>query len=138
MTYILLPQEILLTNDNSDILENINPNFNVMRMCYPLENQINFMGGLVVNQQIYGKNTNIKYFSVHGSNRFIALKLFFGEICYLLLNVYLNCDYRIIESLIGCKENFAEIEEKIADGEYDELYQGISTVIRMMGCSSKS
>ena len=33
----------------------------------------------------------------------------------------MNCDYHTIESLIEYKENFAEIEEKIADEEYDEL-----------------
>ena len=54
-------------------------------------------------------------------NRFIALKLFIGEICYILLNIYLNCDYLTIESLIEYEENLAEIEEKFSDEEYDEL-----------------
>ena len=43
------------------------------------------------------------------------IKLFFGEICYLLLNVYLNCDYSTFESIVECKENLAEVEEYIAE-----------------------
>ena len=38
-----------------------------------------------------------------------------------MFNVYLNCDYRTIESIIEYKEDLADIEEKIADEEYDEL-----------------
>ena len=49
------------------------------------------------------------------------MKLFFGDICYLLLNVYLNCDYRTFVSLIEYKENLTEIVKKIVDEEYDEL-----------------
>ena len=63
----------------------------------------------------------IKYFPVYDINRFIGLKLFFRENFYLLLSACLNCDYRTIEILIECKENVAEIEEKIADEEYGEL-----------------
>ena len=55
------------------------------------------------------KNTNIKYFPLCGNNRFIELKILFGGICYILLNVYLNCDYRTLESLIEYTENLAEI-----------------------------
>ena len=33
----------------------------------------------------------------------------------------MNCNYRTIESLIEYKENFAKIEEKFFDEEYDEL-----------------
>ena len=38
-----------------------------------------------------------------------------------MLNVYLNWEFRTVESLIEYKENLGEIEEKIADEEYDEL-----------------
>ena len=69
----------------------------------------------MVHYQFYGRNTDIKYLSVHGNDRFIGLRQFFGEICYLIFNVYLNCDYRSIESHIQYKENLAEIEEKIVD-----------------------
>ena len=118
---ILLLQETLLTNDNTDILENMNTNFNTINMPSvrkPGQLYGRSSGGLAI---LWKKNSNFKYFPVYGSNRFIGLKIFFGEICYLLLNVYLNCDYRTVESLIEFKENLAEIEQKIADVEYDEL-----------------
>ena len=57
---------------------------------------------------------------MYSNNKSIGLKLLLGEICYLSLNGYLNCDYRTIESLIENTENLAEIEEKISD-EYDEI-----------------
>ena len=49
--------------------------------CRQLEKQINFIGGLVVDEQILWeeKNTDIKYFPVYGNNRFIGLKLCFGS-----------------------------------------------------------
>ena len=118
---ILLLQETLLTNDNNDILDNINTNFNAINI--PSVRKLGQLygrssGGLAI---LWKKNSNFKYFPVYGNNRFIGIKIFFGEISYLLLNVYLNCDYRTIESLIEYKENLAEIEQKIADVEYDEL-----------------
>ena len=61
------------------------------------------------------KNTKIKYFPAYGNNRFIGLKLLFREIYYLLLNEYMNCYYRTIESLIEYKENLSEIEDRITD-----------------------
>ena len=118
---ILLLQETLLTNDNNDILGNININFNAINI--PSVRKIGQLygrssGGLAI---LWKRNSNLKYFPVYGNNRFIGIKILFGEISYLLLNVYLNCDYRTIESLIEYKENLAEIEQKIADVEYDEL-----------------
>ena len=60
------------------------------------------IGGLAI---LWEKNNSIKYFTVYDNNIFIELKLFFGEICHLLMNVYLNCNYRTIGSLVKYKEN---------------------------------
>ena len=54
-------------------------------------------------------------------------KLFLGEICYLLFNVYLNSDCRTIKSLIEYIEKLTDIEEKIADEEYDELIRKLKS-----------
>ena len=80
------------------------------------------------------KNTNIKYFPVYRINRFTGLKLLFGEICYLLLNLHFNCDYRTIESLIEYKENLEEIEQNIADEEYVELIISVEYILENCLC----
>ena len=65
------------------------------------------------------KNTTIKYFPVYDNNIFIGLQFFFGAVGYILLNVYLNCDYITFISLKKYKENLAEIA--IFTEEYDEV-----------------
>ena len=61
------------------------------------------VGGLAI---VWKTNTNIKYFPAYVNIRFIGLKSLFGEICYLLLNVYLNYDHCTFESVIEYKESF--------------------------------
>ena len=68
---ISLLQETLLTNDNSDTLENININFNaVLVSSVRKSNQFygNSSGGLAI---LWKKKYNIKYFPVYGNNRFV-------------------------------------------------------------------
>ena len=64
------------------------------------------MGGLVVSDQFYEgiKCYGIKYFPVNGNNRFTGLKLFFGKICYLLLNVYMNPNIELLKFVLHTKK----------------------------------
>ena len=104
MTDILFLQETLLPKDNSDKLEIINTECNGIQVS-SMRKSIKLYGRSSVGLAILWKNTNIKYFTVHGNNRFIGLKLLIGEIGYLMLNVYLNCDYHTIECFIEYNEN---------------------------------
>ena len=49
----------------------------------------------------------------------MAIKLVAGESSYILINIYLNCDYGNIESLIDYKNNTAQLANFINAEAYD-------------------
>ena len=51
------------------------------------------------------------------------------EVFYILLNVYLHCNYSTIETLIEYKENMAKISETIATEEYDEVIIQVNLIV---------
>ena len=75
---ILSLHETLLTNVNSNTLENINTNFNAIQLLSVRKSNKLYGWSIGELTILWNKNTNIKYFPVHGNNSFIELKLFFG------------------------------------------------------------
>ena len=51
----------------------------------------------------------------------MAIKLIIGESSYLLINVYLNCDYGNNESLIEYKNSMAQLANFINSEAYDDI-----------------
>ena len=51
----------------------------------------------------------------------MAIKLVVGENSYLLINIYLNCDYGNNESLIEYKNNVAQLANFINAEAYDDI-----------------
>ena len=118
---ILCLQETLLSEDNINILENISDDFSTVHIP-SIRKQGNFYGrssgGLAI---LWRNNNDYKFFPVYCNSRCLGIKMYSGENVYLLLNVYLNCDYGNQESLIKYKENLAEIANFISFDNYDDL-----------------
>ena len=117
---ILILQETLLMEHNFQIAENLNKDF----MCSnsaAVRNITNFSGrssgGLTIFWRKFN-NVNITPFFV--TSRIMGIRLKFNHITYALLNIYCNCDYRTIDSLIEYKSVMSDLSNFCSDEFYDE------------------
>ena len=97
---ILFLQETFLTEVNKDILDSINIDFSSAQT--PAIRKIDKFcgrssGGLAI---LWKKSCNAKIFPIYCNDRIMAIKIVTGQSSYLLINIYLNCDYGNNESLI--------------------------------------
>ena len=118
---ILFLQETFLTDVNKDILENINPEFSLAQTLAVRKIDQFYgraSGGLAI---FWRKGYNLKVFPLYFNNRCMGIRLEFGEVKYLLINVYLNCDYRSTDSLIEYKDNLAYIANCMNEECFDEV-----------------
>ena len=72
-------------------------------------------GGLAI---LWKKSCKAKIFPIYCNDRIMAIKLVMGESSYLLINIYLNCDYGNNESLIEYKNNVAQLANFINTEAY--------------------
>ena len=121
---ILLLQETLITEVNSFLLSNINDDF-----CF------SFTSAHKANNSLYGRSSgglaiywrrirNIKFKPIYVSGRIMGLQLDFGNLKYLVCNVYFPCDYRDTDSLIEYKSTLTILENLVREAEFDELVVG--------------
>ena len=75
-------------------------------------------GGLAV---LWRKMTNIKCFPKIFTNRIMGLKIEIGPARYLVINIYLICDYRNVESLVEYKSILAELGNVLASEDFDNV-----------------
>ena len=118
---ILLLQETFLSDINSDVLDNINLDFSAAHT--PAIRKIDQFygrssGGLAI---LWRKSYNMKIFPVCFNERCMGIRVEFGEISYLIINVYLNCDYGNHASLIEYKDNIAKLANFINTQSFDEV-----------------
>ena len=118
---ILFLQETFLTDVNKDILDIINVDFSsaqttAIRKCDQFFGRAS--GGLAI---LWRKSCKIKTFPIYFNERIMAIKLIIGESSYLLINVYLNCDYGNNESLIEYKNSMAQLANFINSEAYDDI-----------------
>ena len=118
---ILLLQETLVNEANSNILENINNDFSSAFMP-STRNLSSFSGRSSGGLVAYWKNfQNIKVHPIFINKRILGLKLSYGTTNLIILNVYLNCDYGTLDSLIEYKTNLAELSNFLNGEDYDEV-----------------
>ena len=118
---ILCIQESLISYSNSYLLNTIDNDFDfVLNDAVRDLDQFSgrSSGGLII---FWRKSINMRCVPVYLNNRGLGLKLIYGDISYLLLNVYLNCDYGNLESLLKFRENLAKISEFQSEFDFDEL-----------------
>ena len=118
---ILFLQETFLTDVNKDILDTINIDFSSAQT--PAIRKIDQFfgrssGGLAI---LWKKSCEAKIFPIYCNDRIMAIKLVMGESSYLLINIYLNCDYGNNESLIEYKNNVAQLANFINTEVYDDI-----------------
>ena len=118
---ILLLQETFLLDINKHILDNIDADFSTAHTSAVRKIDQFYgrsSGGLAI---LWRKTCKMKVFPVYYNDRIMGIKIEFGEISYLLINIYLNCDYGSIESLIDYKDNLAKLANFINSEIYDEV-----------------
>ena len=118
---ILCIQESLISNSNSYLLNSIDDDFDfVLNDAVRDLDQFSgrSSGGLIT---FWKKSIDMRCVPVVINNRCLGLKLINDDISYLLLNVYFNCDYGNLESLLKYRENLAEISEFLSEYDFDEL-----------------
>ena len=118
---IVLLQETFHNESNHGILGELHVDFDYAHV--PAIRRLDVFtgrasGGLAI---LWRKSKTIKYFPVYFNDRMQGLKILSNDISYLLINVYLNCDYRTIDSIIEYKSNLAHISNIINDENYSEL-----------------
>ena len=118
---ILFLQETFLTEVNKDISDSINIDFSSAQT--PAIRKIDKFcgrssGGLAI---LWKKSCNAKIFPIYCNDRIMAIKLVTGQSSYLLINIYLNCDYGNNESLIEYKNNVAHLGSFINSEAYDDI-----------------
>ena len=91
---MLLLQETFLPDINSDLLDNINLNFSSAHTAAIRKSDQFYgrsSGGLAI---LWRKTYNMKVFPIYFNERCMVIRIEFGEISYLIINVYLNCEYK--------------------------------------------
>ena len=119
---ILFIQESFICDNDSAILENFNNDFYVAVEPAVRREDVfvgRSMGGLAV---FWRKSLNMKIVPVYFNNsRFLGLNLRNDDMSYLLICVYMNCDYRNIESLMEYKFNLSDLAELMCSESFDEV-----------------
>ena len=118
---VLCLQETFLCSDKFHVLENLSLDFCVIQtQAIRKLDQFNgrASGGLAI---FVRKNESYKIYTEFISERCMGVKITCGSISYLLLNVYLNCDYGTTESLVEFRNNLAIISNHINTVNYDDL-----------------
>jgi len=117
---ILLLQETLLPDYCSDLLC-INDNFDYSSVA-ATRNSDTFFGRSSGGLAIYWRKCLSSVVEVFEySSRIMGLYLNFASSCYLLVNVYLPCDYRTHESLISYRSCLSEIQSICFEKRFDEI-----------------
>ena len=118
---IVLLQETFLNETNHVILGTLHTDFDYAHV--PATRQADVFtgrgsGGLAV---LWRKSKNIKYFPLYFTNRIMGLKIIFNNTEYILINVYMNCDYKTPESIVEYKSNLADLSNIMNDENYSEI-----------------
>ena len=119
---ILLLQETLLTEHNANELDTLVDNDFIF--CHtPAVTNGNFLTGRPSSGlAIYWKAMdNFKCYPIMYTDRLMALRLENSTYKCVLLNVYLNCDYRTTESLHEYQSNIGDISNFIREETFDDL-----------------
>ena len=118
---VLLLQETLLNDSNKHMLDNIDPQFNVIHVP-SVRKSDQFIGrssgGLAI---LWRKVDNIKCYPIYATSRIVGLKLQFNDLIYAIVNVYFTCDYGNLDSLIEYKSNFSDLANLISTENFDEI-----------------
>ena len=91
---IILLQETFLNDNNHGILGKIHDNFDYAHVPAKRKHGVSTgrpSGGLAV---LWRKSVNFNYFPFYLTDRIMGLKIVFDNISYIILNVYMNCDYK--------------------------------------------
>ena len=108
---VLCLQETFLSEERFHILENLDKDFFVFQ-TQAIRKVDQFCGRASGGLAIFMRKSDIIHvFPAFVSERCIGMKIISGEFTYLLLNVYLNCDYGTTESLLNFKDNLAIISD---------------------------
>ena len=96
---ILCLQETLICDENSHLYDNLDYNFISSYAPATRKNDVTSgrsSGGLAI---FWRKSKDFECFPVIFSDRIMGVKISFGNITYLVLNIYCICDYGNSESL---------------------------------------
>ena len=118
---ILFLQETLITEHNSYLLDNLHRDFHWFYVPSNRdENNLNgrASGGLVI---LYKKYTGIHFSEVFISKRTQGIAIQSDNISYLLVNVYLICDYRNDESYIEYVSSLSELSNSLNQTDFDHV-----------------
>ena len=120
-SHIVLLQETLLCNTNHSILGTVNDEFDYIYTSATRKPGVfvgRSSGGIAI---LWRKCSNIFIKPLYISNRLMGIKINDGVIEYLLINVYFNCDYGNMDSLIEYKSTIADLSNITCSESYDEL-----------------
>ena len=119
---IMLLQETLLSDDNSGILQELSEDFDFAHVP-AVRKQDNFRGrasgGLAI---LWRRFTNLSLTPVYFSNRIMGLRLSIGEVNYLILNVYLTCDYGTVDSLVEYKSTISQLSNIMTMENFSDIF----------------
>lgn len=119
---IIFLQETLIEENNIDIFDTFNDNFRSFYISAQRKAGIHVgraSGGLAI---FCRKSVSFKCIPVHISNRVLGVKIQFpNDYCFLILNVYLPCDYGDIDSLIEFRSTLADIANAFDSEEFDNF-----------------
>ena len=117
---IILLQETLLIESEVNCLDYLNDNFDYF--ASPSIVNSNYVGRPKGGMAIYFKKSISNYVTPHYfHNRILGITLKINNFKLLMLNVYMPCDYRNIESLITYRSCLAEIHEILHSNTVDEI-----------------
>ena len=119
---ILLLQETILTEIDSYKIDQLS-NDDFLSACVPAVRNIqSFQGRSSGGLAIYWrKYNNIIVTPIFVTNRIMGIEMQFEDIKYVILNVYCNCDYRTIDSLIEYKSIMSDLSNFCSNESYDEI-----------------
>jgi len=118
---VLLLQETFLHEHNKDILSSFGAEFDFAYVS-STRNADSFVGRSKGGLAIVWRNINeVEYVPQFFNERIMGIKLQYNFSTYLLLNVYLPCDYGDVNSLIDYKFQLAELNNIVLQESYDEI-----------------
>jgi hypothetical protein len=119
---IVLLQETILTDDNLNFLNTLDDNFNYAAVPSTCNNSNNFCGRASGGLAIYWSKTLSSIVRpIFYNNRIMGLKIINDNNVFLILNVYLPCDYRTNESLTSFRTTLAEISDILESEDVSDV-----------------
>ena len=119
---ILCIQETFICQNDLAILDNFDDRFYVAAEPAVRKDDTfigRSSGGIAI---FWRKSLNVNILPVYfNNNRFLGLNIRNNELSYLLISVYMNCNYRNIESLVDYKFNLSDLAEIMCSVSFDEV-----------------